>query len=269
MGDSLLERVGMTAIHVASTGVDPGTAKVARVTLCDVRGGEIVGRYEFDNPVDMPVEARRINGMTSGYLAFDTEDWFEEAHEEISLIGNPVLIVNNAPWTLRMMGYELISTHVLDVAVMDRIAQGARSRPRTWHAMCVAWGVRSTDVCASYVELVRAMCTHSPALACMDLGALVDVLGVRTPSTHAPTRTGSGASPSGCTRRTQCAPRGRCDILKARRTQPEAPQGSPCGASGYLVIVHHPRAPSALTRGLALSSRVSRLRAASEVSPGE
>jgi hypothetical protein len=64
---------------------------------------------------------------------------------EIGELGTELLLCNNAPWTLAVLGYPVFEPCVLDVSVLDQIAQGARPRARTWHAMCTAHGVRSTD----------------------------------------------------------------------------------------------------------------------------
>lgn len=158
----------MTIIHVETNGLDPEKCDVTRVTVCDVNGGEITGRWVFDGLADTTVGSTRINGLPGSWSARFGLDQGTLRHDVDALLfgglGTELLLCNNAPWTLEVLGYQDFTPSVLDVSVLDQIAQGARPRARTWHALCTAHGVRSTDPCASYLEILRTLCARNDDL---------------------------------------------------------------------------------------------------------
>lgn len=154
----------MSTIHVETDGLDPERCDVTRATVCDVDGGEIVGRWVFDGLADPITDSTRINGTPGSWSArFGLEQGTLRHDVDTVLfdsLGTEILLCNNAPWTLAVLGYPVFEPCVLDVSVLDQIAQGARPRARTWHALCTAHGVRSTDPCASYLEILRTLCAR-------------------------------------------------------------------------------------------------------------
>ena len=160
----LMERE-MTILHVATNGVGDD-CEIARVTACAVIGGEIVVRTELDGLCGMPAGATRINGLPDSYLAWNgmPQDALLVAVEQTVMesFDTNLLLVNNAPFTLGAIGWTMSRVNILDVGVLDLIPQGVRGRVRTWHELCTAHRVRSTDPCASYLEILRALCdAHS------------------------------------------------------------------------------------------------------------
>jgi DNA polymerase-3 subunit epsilon len=133
-----------------TTGLDPLTGdRLVEIGCIEMVNRVATGRtfHEYFNPErDMPMEAERVHGLSSGFLS-DKPRFAEKAEALLEFLGDSPLVAHNAQFDFGFLNHELARCGlpgVGDERMVDTLVLARRRHPGAKHsldALCARYGV--------------------------------------------------------------------------------------------------------------------------------